>query len=157
MKDPVFTTFLINLCEIQDFQKKLRPEGLIFFKKTRFFNKKWCFFFIKIAEISVISILNVVSKKVSNFQFAMENPLFERPYGGFQNRDNPLYFGFLTVFLKPPPSFDQFSWNHLRFQQIFFLGKLLKIFKKIVVSWPIFGRNLAKMRVSKKHLFLKIH
>ena len=109
MKDPVFTTFLINLCEIQDFQKKLRPEGLIFLKKPVFLTKNDVFFFIKIAEISVISILNVVSKKVSNFQFAMENPLFERPYGGFQNRDNPSYFGFLTVFLKPHPSFYKFS------------------------------------------------
>ena len=56
--------------------------------------------------------------------------------------------------LKPPPLFDQFSWNHLRFQKIFFfLRKLLKIFKKIVVSWPIFGRNLAKMRVSAQTSF----
>ena len=96
-------------------------------------------------------------KKTVKFSICNGKSAFWKPLWGLSKSWYSIVFRIFNSFFET----TSFIWPiFLKPHQVstiffFFLGKFLKIFKKILVSWPIFGRNLAKMRVSKSTLWFQ--
>ena len=130
--------------------KKIKTLGSYFVKKTGFLRKNDVFFHQNCRNRCDFNFGHGFKKTV-NFQICHWKSAFWKTLWGLSKSWFSIVFRIFNSFFETTSFISLVFLKPLEVStNFFFLGKMLKIFKKIVVSWPIFGRNLAKMRVSQK-------